>query len=79
VNGWQIAVLTGWAIAVWMFFSVLLSESGKFSDLGKSKLRWFLLSLAAFLPYIGRITTTMFRSRIRLPRRCAVPATETEG
>ncbi len=80
VDGWQIAVLTGWAIAVWMFFSVLFSESSKFSDLGKSKLKWFLLALAAFLPYIGFVFVIAYVLQVRVhfpPKPAAPPSPRT--
>jgi hypothetical protein len=75
VNGWEIAVLAGWAIAIWMFFSVLFSESSKFSNLGKSKLRWFLLALAAFLPYIGFVFVFAYVLvvRVHFPPKPAAP------
>jgi hypothetical protein len=60
-------------MAVWMFFSVLLSGPDKFSDLGKSKLTWFLLSLAALIPYIGLFVTLayLFTVRIHFPSKPA--------
>jgi hypothetical protein len=75
VNGWQIFVLAGWAIAVWMFFSVLFSATVKFSNLGKSKGKWFLLSLAAFVPYIGFIFVFayLFKVRAHFPPKPRAP------
>ena len=73
MSNFQIAVLVGWALALWMLGSVLSSESTNFSNLGRSKLKWFLLSLAAFIPYFGFIAVLfyVFKVRVHFPPKPA--------
>ena len=47
MGNYEIAVLVGWAIATWALCSVLFSDPAKFSNLGRSKWRWFLIELTA--------------------------------
>jgi hypothetical protein len=49
----EVVVAVGWLLAVWMFVSTLFAPASYFSDGWRSKLIWFLLSLAAFIPYLG--------------------------
>jgi hypothetical protein len=58
-----IAVLVGWAIAVWALCSVLFSESENFTNLGTSKRRWFLIELTALIPNVGFIAVLSTFSR----------------
>jgi hypothetical protein len=71
MGNYEIAVLVGWAIATWALCSVLFSESAKFSNLGRSKWRWFLIELAAFTPYFGFIAVLfyVFKVRVHFPPR----------
>src|ERR1700722_14182426 len=55
MGNYEIAVLVGWVIAVWALCSVLFSGAAKFENLGRSKRRWFLIELTAFIPYVGFI------------------------
>lgn len=63
--GLELWVAVSWLLAVFMFCSVLLSVSGKFQYVGRSKLRWFLLSLAAFIPYLGLIIGLAYLLMVR--------------
>jgi hypothetical protein len=58
-------VIASWAMAAWMFFSVLLSPSDNFSALNRSKLKWFLLSLAALFPYLGGVIVLAYLFMVR--------------
>lgn len=71
MGNYEIAVLVGWAIAVWALCSVLFSDSSNFSNLGRSKGRWFLIELAAFVPYVGFIAVLfyVFKVRVHFPPR----------
>jgi hypothetical protein len=75
MGDYEIAVLVGWAIAIWAICSVLFSESAKFSNLGTSKGRWFLIELLAFIPYVGIIAVLfyIFKVRVRFPPRPKQP------
>ena len=87
MGNYEIAVLAGWAIDIWALCSVLFSASAKFSALGKSKWRWFLIELTAFIPYFGIIAVLLyvFRVRVHFPSRPRNPGrtiptfTETGG
>src|ERR1700722_8787587 len=76
MSNYAIAVLVGWAIAVWMLCSVLFSDSAKFSDLGRSKGRWSLLAVTAFFPYFGIIAALfyLFKVRVHFPPRPKKPS-----
>jgi hypothetical protein len=76
MSNYAIAVLVGWAIAVWMLCSVLSSDSGKFSDLGRSKGRWSLITVSAFVPYFGIIAVLfyLFKVRVHFPPRLKQPS-----
>jgi hypothetical protein len=71
MGNFEIAVLVGWAIAIWALCSVLFSDPAKFSSLGRSKRRWFLIELAAFIPYFGFIAVLfyVFKVRVHFPPR----------
>ena len=73
---YEIAVLVGWAIAIWAFCSVLFSDPAKFSNLGRSKGRWFLIELTAFIPYFGFIAVLfyVFKVRVHFPPRPKQPS-----
>jgi hypothetical protein len=75
MGNYQIAVLVGWAIAVWAMCSVLFSESAKFSKLGTSKGRWLLIAVLAFVPYFGIIAVLfyVFKVRVHFPPRQKQP------
>jgi hypothetical protein len=75
MGDYEIAVLVGWAIAIWAICSVLFSESAKFSNLGTSKGRWFLIGLLAFIPYFGIIAVLfyVFKVRVHFPPRPKQP------
>jgi hypothetical protein len=75
MGNYEIAVLIGWAIAVWALCSVLFSESAEFSNLGTSKRRWFLIELTAFIPYFGIIAVLfyVFKVRVHFPPRPKQP------
>jgi hypothetical protein len=76
MGNYEIAVLAGWAVAVWAFCSVLFSDSAKFSNLGRSKRRWFLIELTAFIPYFGFIAVLCyaFMVRVHFPPRPERPS-----
>jgi hypothetical protein len=76
MGNYEIAVLAGWAIAIWALCSVLLSDPAKFSDLGRSKGRWFLIELTAFIPYFGFIAVLfyVFKVRVHFPPRPEQPS-----
>jgi hypothetical protein len=65
-GNYTLAVLAGWAIAVWALCSVLFSGSAKFRRLGRSKWRWFLIELTAFTPYIGFIAVLFYIFKVRV-------------
>lgn len=65
VWAYGIWLLVSWAMAVWMVVSVLRSDSEDFRDLGRSKLWWFLLSLVAFVPYLGGIIVLVYFFKVR--------------
>jgi hypothetical protein len=75
MGNYEIAVLAGWALAMWALCSVLFSASAKFSSLGKSKWRWFLIALTAFIPYVGFIAVLfyVFKVRVHFPSRPGNP------
>jgi hypothetical protein len=75
MGNYEIAVLVGWAIAVWALCSVLFSDPAKFTALGRSKGRWFLVALAAFIPYFGFIAALFYlvKVRVRFPPRVRQP------
>jgi hypothetical protein len=75
MGNFEIAVLVGWAIAVWALCSVLFSDPSKFSNLGRSKWRWFLIELTAFTPYFGFIAVLfyVFKVRMHFPPRTRQP------
>jgi hypothetical protein len=66
MGNYTIAVLVGWAIAVWALCSVLFSDPGRFSSIGKSKWRWFLIELTAFIPYVGFIAALIYLFKVRV-------------
>ena len=76
MGNYTIAVLVGWAIAVWALCSVLFSDPGKFSALGRSKWRWFFIELTAFTPYFGIIAVLfyIFKVRVHFPPRPERPS-----
>jgi hypothetical protein len=76
MDNYTIAVLAGWIIAVWALCSVLFSSPSKFSNLGRSKGRWFFIELAAFIPYFGFIAVLfyLFKVRVHFPPRVRQPA-----
>jgi hypothetical protein len=76
MGNYEIAVLVGWAIAIWALCSVLFSDSAKFSNLGRSKSRWFLIELTAFIPYFGFIAVLfyVFQVRVHFPPRPNQPS-----
>jgi hypothetical protein len=76
MSNYAIAVLVGWVIAAWMLCSVLFSDSGKFSDLGRSKGRWSLIAVTAFVPYFGIIAVLfyLFKVRVHFPPRPKQPS-----
>jgi hypothetical protein len=76
VSNLEIWVLASWAMAAWMFFSVLFSPSDNFYALNRSKLKWFLLSLAAFFPYFGCVIVLayVFMVRMHFPKRSSAPS-----
>ena len=77
MGNFEIAVLVGWAIAIWALCSVLFSDPAKFSSLGRSKGRWFLIELAAFIPYFGFIAVLFYVFKVRVhfpPREKSRPA-----
>ena len=71
MSNYTIAVLVGWVIAVWALCSVLFSAPAKFSNLGRSKGRWFLIELTALIPYVGFIAVLfyIFMVRVHFPPR----------
>ena len=75
MGNFEIAVLVGWAIAVWTLCSVLFSHPSKFSNLGRSKWRWFLVALIAFTPYAGFIAALfyIFKVRVHFPPQVRQP------
>jgi hypothetical protein len=75
MGNYTIAVLVGWAIAVWALCSVLFSEPEKFTNLGTSKRRWFLIELTALIPYVGFIAVLfyVFKVRVHFPPRPSRP------
>jgi len=72
---YTIVVLVGWAIGVWAVFSVLFSAPTKFSNLGRSKWRWFFIELTALVPYFGFIAVLfyVFKVRVHFPPRPKQP------
>lgn len=76
MGNYEVAVLVGWVIATWAFFSVVFSRPAKFSNLGRSKWRWFLIALLAFMPYFGFIAALfyVFKVRRHFPARPARPS-----
>jgi hypothetical protein len=76
MGNYTIAVLVGWAIGVWAFCSVLFSNPEKFSNLGRSKWRWFFIELLAFTPYVGFIAVLfyVFKVRVHFPPRPRQPS-----
>jgi hypothetical protein len=76
MGDYTIAVLVGWAIATWALCSVLFSDPAKFSNLGRSKWRWFLIELTAFIPYFGFIAVLfyVFKVRVHFPPRPKQPS-----
>jgi hypothetical protein len=76
MGDYTIAVLVGWAIAIWALCSVLFSDPAKFSNLGTSKWRWFLIELTAFIPYFGFIAVLfyVFKVRVHFPPRPKQPS-----
>jgi hypothetical protein len=76
MGDFEIAVLVGWAIAIWAFCSVLFSDPAKFRSLGRSKGRWLLIELAAFIPYFGFIAVLfyVFKVRVHFPPRPEKPS-----
>lgn len=75
MGNYEIAVLVGWAIAVWALCSVLFSHPSKFSNLGRSKWRWFFIELTAFTPYFGFIAVLFYvvKVRVHFPPRTSQP------
>jgi hypothetical protein len=69
MGDYTIAVLVGWAIAVVAVGSVLFTDPDRFSAIGTSKRRWFLIELTAFIPYVGFIAVLIyvFKVRVNLP------------
>jgi hypothetical protein len=66
MGNFEIAVLAGWVIAIWALGSVLISNPDKFSNLGTSKGRWFLIALTAFIPYVGFVAALLYLVKVRV-------------
>ena len=84
MGNYTIAVLVGWAIAVWALCSVLFSDPDRFQSIGKSKWRWFLIELTAFIPYVGVIAALIYLFTVRVhfppqPKRASSPRTAPSG
>ena len=75
MGNYTIAVLVGWAIAVWALGSVLFADPANFTNLGTSKGRWFLIELTALIPYVGFIAALvyLFKIRVHFPPRPRQP------
>jgi hypothetical protein len=48
---------------------VLFTNPDRFSAIGRSKWRWFLIELTAFIPHVGFIAVLCYVFMVRVPCR----------
>jgi hypothetical protein len=70
-DGFEIAVFVGWTGCLLSLFGVARHSSLEFRSIGRSRGRWFLISVLGAVPYLGILTALayFFRCSLDFPEK----------